>query len=123
MGSRSPGAGLRRTARLLGLTSIGLGTAMVRSPKAVARFIGVDNSPDVVGVLTAIGAREFLSVPGLLRGRPGWAWSRVLGDAMDLTAMGIALSSRSGEREQRLRNATIAVGGLALLDLVTALRS
>lgn len=115
--------GLRRTARLLGLTSIGLGTALVRSPKPVARLIGVDDSPDVVGVLTAIGAREFLSVPGLLAGKPSWAWSRVAGDAMDLTAMGIALSARKGDRADRLRAATAVVGALTLLDLVTALAS
>lgn len=113
--------GLRRTARLLGLASAGLGAACLGRPKELARFIGVDNAPDIVPTLTAIGARELVPVLPLLAGRAGWAWARVAGDAMDLTAMGVALTHRKRKREQRLRAATIAVGGLALIDLGTAL--
>ncbi|NEM05110.1 hypothetical protein GCU54_03615, partial [Geodermatophilus normandii] len=113
----------RRTARLLGLTSLGLGTSMLVSPTGVARFAGVDDSPVAVPVITAVGARELAHAAGLLAGRPGWAWTRVLGDAVDLTVMGVALSNRRGAREQQLRNVVVGASALALLDLLTALRS
>ncbi|SFT40983.1 hypothetical protein SAMN05660657_00602 [Geodermatophilus amargosae] len=113
----------RRTARLLGLTSLGLGTSMLVSPTGVARFAGVDDSPVAVPVITAVGARELAHAAGLLAGRPGWAWTRVLGDAVDLTAMSVALSNRRGAREQQLRNVLVGASALALLDLLTALRS
>jgi hypothetical protein len=113
----------RRTARLLGLASLGLGTSMLVSPMGVARVSGVDDSPNALPVITAVGVRELVHASGLLAGRPGWAWTRVIGDALDLTAMGVALSNRRGERYRRLRTATVAASGLALLDLVTALRS
>jgi hypothetical protein len=113
----------RRTARLLGLTSLGLGTSMLVSPTGVARFAGVDDSPVAVPVITAVGARELAHAAGLLAGRPGWAWTRVLGDAVDLTAMGVALSNRRGARERQLRNVLVGASVLAALDLLTALRS
>ncbi|TYP89973.1 SRPBCC family protein [Blastococcus xanthinilyticus] len=144
MSSSRARPGPRRTARVLGLVSTGLGVAMLRDPKGVARFSGVDDSATALSMITVVGARELLHAFPLLAGCPGWAWTRVAGDAMDLTAMGIArssrgiarssrgmalssrgiaLSSRSGERERRLRNATLAVAGLAALDLATAVRS
>jgi uncharacterized membrane protein len=123
MSSSSASPGLRRTARLLGLASTGLGVAMLRDPQTVARVSGVDDSDTATSVITAVGARELLHALPLLAGRPGWAWTRVAGDAMDLTAMGRALADRRGERYRRLRIATVAVGGLALLDVLTAVRS
>ncbi|RBY74730.1 cyclase [Geodermatophilus sp. TF02-6] len=117
------GPGLRATARLLGLASTGLGVAMLRDPHGVARLVGVDDSAAAVPVVTAVGARELLPALPLLAGRPGWAWVRVAGDAVDLTLMGRALTDRRGDRFRRLRTATVAVAGIALLDVVTAVRS
>ena len=113
----------RRTARLLGLASLGLGTSMLVDPRGVARFAGVDDSPVALPVVTAVGARELAHAAGLLAGRPGWAWTRVLGDAVDLTAMGVALGNRSGDRYERLRTVIVGASVLAALDLLTALRS
>jgi hypothetical protein len=104
----------RRTARLLGLASLGLGTTMLVSPQGVARFAGVDDSPVALPVVTAVGARELAHAAGLLAGRPGWAWTRVLGDAVDLTALGVALGNRSGERQDRLRGVIAGASALAL---------
>lgn len=123
MSSRSGSPGLRWTARLLGVASLGLGIAQLRSPTGVARLAGVDDSPTAPPVITAVGIRELVHAAGLLPGRPGWAWTRVAGDAMDLTAMGRALANRRGERYVRLRNATAAVAALTALDVWTALRS
>jgi hypothetical protein len=113
----------RRTARLLGLASLGLGTTMLVSPQGVARFAGVDDSPVALPVITAVGARELLHAAGLLAGRPGWAWTRVLGDAVDLTAMGVALGNRSGRRHERLSAVVVGASALAVVDLLTALAS
>jgi hypothetical protein len=113
----------RRTARLLGLASLGLGTSMLVSPQGVARFAGVDDSPVALPVITAVGARELAHATGLLAGRPGWAWTRVLGDAVDLTALGIALGNRRGERRERLQAVVVGASALALVDLLTALAS
>ncbi|WP_456599530.1 SRPBCC family protein [Blastococcus sp. SYSU DS0616] len=123
MSSHRSRPGLRRTARALGLASTGLGVVMLRDPGGVARLSGVDDSATARSLIPAVGARELVHAVGLLAGRPGWAWTRVAGDAMDLTALGIALSHREGDRHRRLRNATIAVAGLAALDLLTAVRS
>ena len=122
MSSSRSRPGLRRTARILGLVSTGLGVAMLWDPKGVARASGVDDSTTALSVIPLVGARELLHALPLLAGRPGWAWTRVVGDAMDLTAMGIALSNRTGDRGRRLRNAIAAVAGLAALDLLTAAR-
>ncbi len=113
----------RRTARLLGLASLGLGTTMLVSPQGVARFAGVDDSPVALPVVTAVGARELVHAVGLLAGRPGWAWTRVLGDAVDLTALGVALGNRGGRRRERLSTVVVGASALALVDLLTALAS
>ncbi|MGY1713842.1 hypothetical protein [Geodermatophilus nigrescens] len=113
----------RRTARLLGLASLGLGTTMLVDPRGVARFAGVDDSPVALPVVTAVGARELAHAAGLLAGRPGWAWTRVLGDAVDLAVMGVALQNRRGDRHDRLRTVLVGASVLAAVDLLTALRS
>ncbi|MGY1653010.1 hypothetical protein [Geodermatophilus sp. SYSU D01119] len=113
----------RRTARLLGLASLGLGTSMLVSPSGVARFAGVDDSPVALPVVTAVGARELAHAAGLLAGRPGWAWTRVLGDVVDLAVMGVALQNRRGDRHERLRSVIVGASVLAAFDLLTALRS
>ena len=123
MSSSPAPPGLRRRARFLGLVSLGLGAATLGRPRELARFSGVDDSEAALQTLPLVGAHELFSAAGLLQGRPGWAWTRVAGDAMDLASMGVALGNRKGERQRRLRNVTIGVSALAALDLVTALRS
>ena len=113
----------RRTARLLGLASLGLGTTMLVSPQGVARAAGFDDSPVALPAVTAVGARELVHAVGLLAGRPGWARTRVLGDAVDLTALGVALGNRSGQRRERLSAVVVGASVLALVDLLTALAS
>ena len=123
MSSSRSHPGLRRTARVLGLASAGLGVAMLRNPKGVARLSGVDDSATALSLIPWVGARELGHALPLLAGRAGWAWTRVAGDAMDLTAMALALPDRTGDRGRRLRTATAAVAGLAAVDLLTAARS
>jgi uncharacterized membrane protein len=115
------GAGLApqgavREARLgtaLGWFSIGLGVAQLLAPRAVARAAGL---PDWPLVLRAIGARELACGIGLLT-RPksaAWRWSRVAGDALDVTLIGAAVFAPGGRRRRLAATAAIASGILAL---------
>lgn len=124
-GFRSDGRSLRamseRRARGLGVFSLGLGLAELLAPRGLARLIGVPDTERSRTVLTLLGLREITSGVGLLA-KPdsaGWAWSRVIGDAMDLALLGEAFAA-SGSERGRLAAATAAVVGVALLDAGTA---
>ncbi|MEU8154198.1 SRPBCC family protein [Micromonospora sp. NPDC048986] len=108
----------------LGLLSLALGVGALVAPGPVARLTGVDDSPAARSVLPAIGLRELGSAAGLLSGRrpASWAWSRVAGDAMDLTMLGRALADRSGERRRRVALTTLAIAGIAAVDVLAAVR-
>ncbi|MFG2011397.1 SRPBCC family protein [Micromonospora sp. NPDC048868] len=121
-GRRGQGAGLPR---LLGAVSLALGAGSLFAPRAVARLTGVDDSPAARAVVTAVGARELAHAAGLLAGRSpaGWAWTRVAGDALDLTLLGRAWADRCGERRRRVGLTTAAVAGIAAVDLIAAVRA
>lgn len=103
----------------LGWFSIGLGLAQVTAPRGVARFIGVDDSDRNCNLMRAVGARELASGVGLLSQprQPGWAWTRVAGDVMDLALLSSALTSDDNQRG-RTSGATAAVLGVAVLDVL-----
>jgi uncharacterized membrane protein len=107
-----------RTAMALGWFSIGLGVAELLAPRALARLIGVtDHRP-----LPALGAREIVSGVGILT-QPraqGWMWSRVGGDAMDLSLLAKAMTDE-GSHKGRLAVATAAVIGVTALDVMSSL--
>jgi hypothetical protein len=62
----------------------------------------VDDSPTSRAVVPLVGARELVHAAGLLTsGRKSiWAWTRVVGDAMDLTSLGMAIAHRGGRRRR-----------------------
>jgi uncharacterized membrane protein len=107
-----------RMARTLGWFSIGLGLAEMTAPRALARLIGV---PERRGLMRAFGAREIAAGVGLLRGRrpATWMWARVMGDALDLGALGTAMRSVRTDIG-RAATATAAVVGVTALDVVCA---
>jgi uncharacterized membrane protein len=110
-------------ATFLGWFSIGLGLAEALAPDTVARLIGVRDSERNRRLLRAMGLREITSGLGILT-RPAsasWMWSRVAGDAIDLSLLGTALASDEHERG-RTAAATAAVLGVAALDVVCAQR-
>lgn len=111
--------------RRLGWMSLGLGLAQLMAPHAVRRISGVDDSAKSQAVVTVVGVRELVHAAGLLTSRRKgvWAWTRVAGDAMDLTALGVALTHRGGRRRRRLAAVTGAVAGITALDLLTAVRA
>lgn len=114
---------MRRDSRVidgLGWFSVGLGLAELLAPRQVARLIGVRERPTLFRLL---GLRELASAVGIFsRQRPAKAlWSRVAGDLMDLSLLGLARADRCNDRA--LVDAAIAaVGGVAALDLVCAVR-
>jgi hypothetical protein len=76
-------------AQFLGWFSLALGSAEVAAPRALCRLVGA--SPDGVAprVMRLMGVREIAQGTGILvRPRPtAWLWSRVAGDALDLSLL------------------------------------
>jgi uncharacterized membrane protein len=106
-------------ARALGWFSIGLGLTQILAPRAVARATGMRNH---AGLMRVIGIREFVSGVGILvRNKPGWIWTRVGGDAMDLAMLGMAATEpRQGRK--RLALTAAAVAGVAALDVLASVQ-
>ena len=105
----------------LGLFSIGLGLAELAAPRSVARLIGVQPREHTLTTLRAMGAREFGNGVAILA-QPSSAaavWSRVGGDAVDLSLLGAAFTSSDSDR-QRTVMATVSVVGITLLDFFCA---
>ncbi|MEU7920800.1 SRPBCC family protein [Micromonospora zamorensis] len=105
--------------------SLGLGVAQLAAPDTVRRISGVDDSPTSRTVMPLVGARELVHAAGLLTSRRKsiWAWTRVLGDAMDLASLGVAIARRGGRRRRRLVGVTGAVVGITVVDLLTAVQA
>jgi uncharacterized membrane protein len=102
----------------LGWFSIGLGLAEILAPRALARAIGVpDASPSV---LRAFGAREIGAGLAILNepDRPAWMWSRVGGDAVDLSYLASAINDENDNT--RIGIALAAVMGVTALDVLCA---
>lgn len=116
---------IQRRGRRLGWMSLGLGVAQLAAPDTVRRISGVDDSPTSRTVVPLVGARELVHAAGLLTSRRKsiWAWTRVLGDAMDLASLGVAIARRGGRRRRRLVGVTGAVVGITVVDLLTAVQA
>lgn len=113
-----------RLARALGWASLVLGAAQVAAPQAVRRLSGLDDSTTSRALVPTVGVRELVHAAGLLGSRrpAGWVWTRVAGDAMDLTALTRALANRTGEQRRRVAMVTAAVAGIAAVDVFAAVR-
>lgn len=74
----------------LGLFSIALGAAELFGGRRIARTLSAEGWD---GLVRAFGARELAAGAGLLvqPAHSAMVWSRVVGDAMDLAALGVAL--------------------------------
>jgi uncharacterized membrane protein len=111
--------------RALGWASLGLGIPQVSVPGAFARAIGVRPDDEARAWTVAVGVRELAAAAGILEiGRPrptGWLWSRVAGDAMDLTLLLCALGSKPLSRA-RVLGATGYVLAVTAADVAAALR-
>lgn len=112
-----------RLATGLGWFSIGLGLAEVAAPGAIAKLIGVPDEGRNRSLLRFYGMRELAAGMGMLSQpqAPGWVWSRVAGDMMDLATLAGAMKSNRSEKG-RLAAATAAVLGVTALDVICAQR-
>jgi len=116
---------VRARGRALGWVSLGLGAAQVFAPGAVRRLSGVDDSDTSRVVVPLVGARELVHAAGLLGSKRtgAWVWTRVVGDAIDLTGLAVAMAHRAGGQRKRVAAALGAVAAIAAVDLATALRA
>ena len=109
-----------RLARGLGWFSIGLGLTEILAPRMVAKISGVRREND--GLIQLFGIREIASgVAIFMQGdQPAEAlWSRVAGDAMDLTSLGIAMASPESQKA-RVVFAAANVLAVTALDVLCA---
>src|SRR4051812_8361883 len=109
-----------RVARGLGWFSLGLGLAEIIAPGKLGRALGLEGKETL---LRAYGGREIGAGMWALSDTPAPAiWARVAGDLVDLGTLAAGL--RGADETQR-RNAFIAlaaVGGITLVDLLTAMK-
>jgi hypothetical protein len=112
-----PAGKARRLARGLGWFSLGLGLTELLAPKFVARISGV--SERRTGLIRMYGVREIASGIGIFaqKNPAGALWSRVAGDAMDLTSLGVACAAPDAKRG-RITFATANVAVVTALDII-----
>ncbi|HEU4435440.1 MAG TPA: SRPBCC family protein [Pyrinomonadaceae bacterium] len=114
-----PSSNAKRLARGLGWFSLALGTTELLAPRFIARISGV--SEDRTGMIRLFGLREIASGIGIFaqKNPAGAMWSRVAGDALDLTALGVACTSPDAKRG-RITFATANVLAVTALDVIAA---
>lgn len=109
-----------KVARGLGFFSIGLGLTEVVAGDALGRWLGME---DKTWLLKAFGIREIATGVGVLADHKPIAgmWGRVVGDAIDLVALGSAYHDENPNR-QNVAIAIGVVGGITMLDYWCARR-
>jgi uncharacterized membrane protein len=112
--------GAENLANALGWFSVGLGLAQILAPKSVARLIGAEPDDKTTRLMRVFGLRELSSGVGILSNRrpENWVRARVAGDVLDLAMLGKTLAS-SDEKGKTIA-ATVAVLGVAALDVLAA---
>ena len=113
------GVTAKRVGLGLGYFSIALGLVEVAAPGRLARWLGVDNKA-AKNTILAFGVREIAAGAALLRG-PAVStnvWNRVIGDAIDAGALGLA-AARS-DRKAAVAGALAFVGGAMVADVLAA---
>lgn len=104
--------------RALGVFSLGLGLMAIVAPRRFAGAVGLTNSPEKVA---AFGARELAAGAALLSPvKPSpFLWTRVVGDGVDLYAIGSALRE-PGAKKAILSAAAAGVIAITVLDFIMA---
>lgn len=107
--------------RVLGWVSLGLGLTELAFPKRLCHVLGVGSRYS--GLVRGLGVRELASGCGLLLQpqRQEWVWSRVAGDAMDLTLLAVTFGLPRANRVWQ-GFITAAVAGVTLVDVYAALK-
>ena len=105
----------------LGVFSLGLGLTELAAPRALARLIGVEPCGTTSTILRALGAREVAHGVGIFA-KPRSVWTRLIGDAIDVAFVGLALADDHNDRS-RLLPALGALLGVGALDLLATMRT
>jgi hypothetical protein len=89
-------------ANFLGWFSIALGATQLVAPRAMCKLVGSTGKGSAPFVMRLMGVREIAQGTGILsRPRPTtWVWSRVAGDALDLSLLGV-VAARNAKRRGR----------------------
>jgi uncharacterized membrane protein len=116
-----PSTSAKRLAKGLGWFSIGLGLAELLAPRAIANISGVSNKH--TGLIRLYGLREIGSgITIFSQNKPTeGVWSRVVGDALDLTSLGIAATNPEAKLG-RVAFATANVLAVTALDVICAMQ-
>src|SRR4051794_5764406 len=103
-------------AQFLGWFSIGRGTAQLAAPRAMCKLVGAEGKGSAPTLMRLMGLRELTQGTGILaRPRPTrWLWSRVAGDALDLSLLGLVAAEH---RRARTAFAIANVVGVTIPDL------
>ena len=114
-----PKTNAKRLAKGLGWFSLGLGMTELLAPRFIARISGVPEKRS--NVIRLYGLREIASGIGIFAQKnPAEAvWSRVAGDVLDLTSLGLACTSSEANRG-RITFATANVLAVTALDVIAA---
>lgn len=104
-------------AKGLGWFSIALGVLELTRTKQIAKSLDAEGHE---GLIRGFGVREIVAGVGLLQSPAHSArvWNRVAGDAMDLTALGLA--ARRSPSNKAIWGAVAFVAAATALDLWTA---
>ena len=116
-----PSTSAKRLAKGLGWFSIGLGLAELLAPRAIASISGVSNKH--TGLIRLYGLREIgagITIFAQKKPTEG-VWSRVVGDAIDLTSLGIAATNPEAKLG-RVAFATANVVAVTALDVICAMQ-
>jgi len=116
-----PSTSAKRLAKGLGWFSIGLGLAELLAPRAIASISGVSNKH--TGLIRLYGLREIAAgVTIFAQEKPTeGVWSRVVGDALDLTSLGVAATNPEAKLG-RVAFATANVLAVTALDVMCAMQ-
>lgn len=87
-------------AEFLGWFGVVLGSAQLAAPRALCRLVGAKDEGAAPTVMRLQGLRELTQGLGILvRPRPtAWLWTRVAGDALDLSLLGLVAARNPGRR-------------------------
>ena len=116
-----PSESAKKLAKGLGWFSIGLGLAELLAPRAIASISGV--SKERTGLIRLYGLREIAAgITIFAQEKPTeGVWSRVAGDALDLTSLGLAATNPSAKKG-RIAFATANVLAVTALDVMCAMQ-
>ena len=117
-----PQSSAAQLSRGLGLLSLGLGMAGLLAPKGLARTMGVKDSGGNSAVLRMTGMRELAQGAGILRSSQpaGWVWTRVAGDVMDVSFVGLKLLTGDTRRGGQSMATLAMLLGIAAADVYCA---